>query len=241
MSRYPYLLLTLMTFLTKNSFGQDTLVKYLMIDTVVFERNVNKYSLYDGTYFKGLLLTGNTHSSFIDHDWLNENYPNYFSKIRFINSDSLSIGIIIDDKQSTIWLNHLERLPDTIRIKKWSLFHNQLQDSFSQWIGYYHINDSSKTLYKEKTKKSLTNRTNEKTCSNIRFILNDRSYEVPLIIQHQMNIFWGHGYPTKRDKKKSYRSFDDPQKHKPIRYNKFAISQERKQKIYTGSINFINN
>jgi len=219
----------------QNCFGQDTLTKYFIIDTILFHKDVIKNRLYDRQYFMDLLVKENGSEIKIEDNFYEESNPNLVSKVRYLQGDSLAIGIIIDDKKSLVWLNHLEHLPDTIRIPKWNLVHNALQDSVKTWVGYYHwIGDSVAGLYKQKSKEYVTNKKSKNHLSNYSFILNNISYEVPLTIEDENLVTWYHGYASRKGEAKGLKKAN--RGRKIVKYNRFACSVHKKQKIYAGKI-----
>ncbi len=232
MRLYKSLLLLILLY-SQNIFGQNFSIKYFIIDTVVFEKDVDKNELNFTDFFQDLLCSGNSGKVIIDTNILREDNTRLLSKITYIKGDSLKIGILIDDKRSVVWLNHLERLKDTVHIKKWTLFHNQLQDSIKSWIGFYHyIDDSIIGVYKQKSKQYVTNKNYEDEHPNVSFILNNAKYSVPLNINVDELVSWSHGYTTKNGEKKRYKK--ELAGKKNIRYNKFAASVAKKRKIYVG-------
>ncbi len=227
--------LLIMVFVVQQCYGQDTLVKYFVVDTILFNKDIIRNKLFDGKYFMYLLVKENEEKVFFEGNFYIETYPNLETKIRYLKGDSLNVGIIMDDKRSIIWLNHIEYLPDTIHIPKWDLIHNQLQDSVKTWVGYYHyIGDSMVALYKQKSREYVTNKKSETQLKSYSFILNNVSYQVQLTTEVENLVTWYHGYPSRKGEERRYKK--EIRGRKNVKYNRFAVSVHKKQKVYIGRI-----
>src|ERR1700761_1501823 len=96
-------LLLLILLYSQSVFGQNFSIKYFIIDTVVFEKDVDRNELHFTDFFQDLLRSGNSGKVVIDTNILREDNTRLLSKITYTEGDSLKIGILIDDKRSVVW------------------------------------------------------------------------------------------------------------------------------------------
>ena len=152
----------------------------------------------------------------------------------------MKIGIKIDDKDSKIWFNHFERLPDTVHIQTWTLFHNLMPDTIGSVTLFFHCaNDSSIVKYKDEKKVYVSNHNAIKPGS-FKFKLNKKVYKVVMKVQEEKGktINWLHNYPTKEDKKKA-EAMTWKTDGKMVQFDKTSIGiRSIKSRFYVGVVNF---
>jgi len=222
MGNNKLVLFFILLLLVGQSYGQNMLTKYVIIDTLDIANNIDseKWEKYQWSIlsFKGKDYDTSSNKTY-------DKQSRTFS-LKYLKGDSLNVKLFIDDKYSTISLNHLEKLNDTIHINKWFVFHNELVDSVYQWVGYYHhIGDSIK-LYKHKYKKYVTRHKSIKR-EKYAFMLNGKSYEIPIDTSWLDLPQWYHGYASKKDEKKDIKGGS---------HNRFAGKIHTKEQQYTGRL-----
>lgn len=236
MTAYRYLLFVLLLLNAPCSYSQDTLSKYFTIDTLVFDKGFDINRVAANKDFIGLIRDAHSANRYVAPYWVNDGHGRYATVLKYLRNDSLNIALLMDDKGSAVWLNHLEKLPDTIYISRWYMYHNQLPDVERNWTGYYHyVDDSLVGLYKEKSSQVETKGPADTMLKEINFRLNNVSVRVPLIIEQSGLVSSYHGYVKKNGLQKRYKREVDGKKN--VKYNKFAGSKVTKYRLYTGGVN----
>jgi hypothetical protein len=159
------------------SYGQDTITKYIVIDTVTIAEGI-RTDAYDYSDF--LRKADNKFVAFENNYLSLEGHPSLCVKIRFLSAKDLAVSILLDDKMGSLELHNLENAGDTIRLSSYRIYRNCLFDSFKTSLSYYHhFNDTTKVSYKNKTGTELP----VYACDTLREVflrVNGRSYRVPI-------------------------------------------------------------
>ena len=209
------LLVFLLLTISQNIWASDTLSKYIVIDTIVFEKDVDFKRLQKDDHLIKLLIAG--HDVTIEKNEISNNDLNILSKVYFTRKDSLSIDITIDDKGSTVHFNNLEKLGDTIHINTWTVFHNDLPDTVTQFISHFHhIDDSTIKTYKHRESISYSG-SDTNMRKSFSFTLNGVFRCISLTTQKGSNMSIGCGPSTKRDWKKYAKNIENKHFH----FNKY--------------------
>ncbi len=69
--------LLIMVFVVQQCFGQDTLVKYFVVDTILFNKDIIRNKLFDGEYFMYLLVKENEERVFFEGNYYMDVYSGH--------------------------------------------------------------------------------------------------------------------------------------------------------------------
>ena len=225
-------LLVFLLLISPNTWA-DGVSKYLIIDTMVIESDVKVWKLKDNYGDNDIVIAFGMHGAIISYNPTDDGQHGIRSLIHFDSKDSLRLSLVIDDKKSLVDLTNLENCGDTIHIKKWTVFHNNLPDTIDTRITYYHHTTDSIHRYKSRaTHDTYGDTTLSRT--GIAANINGTYYQIPLCRTYCCNPNFGeiqinisHGYAKKRDRKREL---------KGLPYNYFVYSVKENGISYSGKL-----
>lgn len=185
-------------------FSQKTLT--LIIDTIDFVEDFDKYDFNIFLTNQGLANLGQTDST---GKVTTIGYPNFQTTVN-LGSDSTNIHIPIDQQNGYLELSNVYN-SDTIRINKLTLYSNCFRDTTKTTIEHYRVKNDSvsdrpyKVKFKDNTEKKKCNRRPPfKTVLTI----NDHKYFVSIqkIKSDAVEYMDGHGYKP-RQTEKNYENY----------------------------------
>ena len=177
----------------------------------------------------------NAYQNEINVDYIYKSYN--APKIVVTNITTNQIAILIDNKGGYFFFTNLHSLnKDTLRINKWELVKNNLPDTTTGAIQYFHkINDSlSKAPYKTKDIYRISNK-RRKVCllKNIEVVINGQKKQVQLTTTTSSYISSFHSYKPHRVYNKYLNNNDT---NKVYKYKLLSGYTETVQNIYTGEV-----
>ena len=228
------LLFCLLMFLTKTTIGQEREIVFI-IDTVI----TNSEELRYGIGWEWLDQNRDIPAEFVYTDAiLKKTYPNFIQEIKFYDSVETDIIMPLDDKHGEFFIRGINRVLDTLRIRKWTVIQNDLSDTISTETTYIKKrNDSSspppylvKTEFKTKKGKVPYSKV-------IRLNINGQDHRL-LIEPSRMPLRTsGHGYrPSKRYDR--YRRNEAKSSKKIYRYTYFHFVECPIMYRYRGEFHF---
>lgn len=219
-----------------STFGQDTVSKVIIIDTITFDKGI---PVDKEDYSPFLKNVGNEYVAF-ENNWIRDAYPALCVKVKCLTKQECAIGLPLDNQSGRLEFHHLENLGDTIHITRYRIFNNCLFDSFKTSLSYYHrFNDSTSVLYKNKTKVNLPKKGCD-TLKELALIINGEPYLVPLTFSKDINTaIYCKGFARKRDERRSngYEHLGK-RRNKRIKFNYFSGSTTAYRYKYEGAIYF---
>jgi len=220
------IILTLLLLTGQSVYAKGTL-KYLLVDTLIFERSISKEK-HPGHDDKMEVFVKSPGL------WIDTSYtitPGKLTILNFPDADSLQLGLIIDDAGSTIRINNVEKLGDTIHLRTWTIFHNDLPDTVWRSKSYFHYDqDTIYHVYKRRKSVSISG-SGVNVHHNVGFILNNTPYNISIKPSSESQLGSDtiyHGYPRKRDRRKE---------EKDRKHNRFVGSILERKTNYTGYLN----
>jgi len=220
---------------SSKSYGQDTIIKTIIIDTIILDNGLKEDDL-QLFGFIGRPVDG--YVSF-ENDFWNINYfPSLNSKVKFVSGGDMTISFLIDNAGDEIELHHLERIKDTLHITSYKIYKDCLFDSVTEFIEYYHhINDSVVAVpYKRKYWKSLPDNDCKDTLKTLTLNINGLNYVIPIKHSMKEHIQNYDGLPKKRDRKRKEAYSSSIGSKKKIRFNTFYGGYHTYQYSYSGRL-----
>jgi hypothetical protein len=226
-------ILSFVILVVPNCYGQDTVTKYIVVDTIVLGEGMSPDI---ENYFSFLRRADDNYVSFA-HDWWDSNhFPSLCSKISFVSHKDLALSMLLDNRGSTIELHNLENLGDTIHISRYTIHNNCLFDSIKSSIFYYHhIADTQVVVYKEKHTTTLPT-THCDTLKRVVLDINHRRYDIVIQYSKTQPLQYYDGYPKRRDQRRKYRCQETRKKW--IKFNSFSGSVTSFRYQYSGRVDF---
>ncbi|XZF15981.1 hypothetical protein ACTHGU_07575 [Chitinophagaceae bacterium MMS25-I14] len=222
---------------------QDSVTKYIVIDSLVLDKKIPEHRLSDCRYLisEEFRLEEYRTTTLItednDRDW--DNAYRFFHVIigvRFRTGTFPDVNLRIDDKGSSFYrsggvvIKGIEKTTDTVRISKWNVYHNSLRDSFKGSEYRYIVKDSTHKMrcYGYRKINSATKETPD-TIRSIVLFVNNRRTEIPLNIkENEPEKIIEHYCPDKENMEK-YLKGQYP-------YKQFVSSNKVSRHYYTGKL-----